>query len=182
MQASTSGTERRLIWIGFLTVATLLATGVFACAIPFAALAALAALDTEHNDGPLLVGAVWLANQVYGFAVLGYPLEAQALGWGLFMGIGAIAGYYAARAAVTALSPYGIVAMLLGSLLAAFLAYEAALFVATYVLPRGEGAFNYDVMAYVSAVEAIAFVALLIAHRLAVATGLIGRNAVERTI
>jgi hypothetical protein len=71
MEASASGAGRRLIWIGFLTVATLLATGVFACAIPFAALAALAALDTEHNDGPLLVGAVWLANQVYGFAVLG---------------------------------------------------------------------------------------------------------------
>ena len=43
MEASASGAGRRLIWIGFLTVATLLATGVFACAIPFAALAALAA-------------------------------------------------------------------------------------------------------------------------------------------
>ena len=100
----------------------------------------------------------------------------------LFMGIGAMAGYYAARAAVTALSPYGIAAMLLGSLLMAFLAYEAALFVATFVLPRGEGAFNYDVMTYVSTVEVIAFIVLLVAHRLAVATGLIGRNAVERTI
>jgi len=38
------------------------------------------------------------------------------------------------------------------------------------------------VMTYVSTVEAIAFVVLLIAHRLAVATGLIGRNAVERAI
>jgi hypothetical protein len=182
MQASTGGAERRLIWIGFLTVATLLATGVFACAIPFAALAALAALDTEHNDGPLLIGAVWLANQVYGFTVLGYPIEAQAIGWGLFMGVGAIAGYYAARAAVSALSPYGTVAMLLGSLLTAFLVYEAALFVGTLVLPRGEGAFNYDVMTYVSTVEVIAFIVLLIAHRVAVATGLIGRNAVERAV
>jgi hypothetical protein len=182
MQVSTSGAERRLIWIGFLTVATLLATGVLACAVPFAALAALAALDTEHNDGPLLVGAVWLANQVYGFAVLGYPMEAQALGWGLFMGVGAIAGYYAARAAVSGLSPYGPVPMLLGSLLVAFLAYEAALFVGTLALPRGEGAFNYDVLTYVSTVEVIAFIVLLVAHRLAVATGFIGRNAVERAV
>jgi len=179
MESSANG-MKRLLWIGFLTVATLLATGVFACAIPFAALAALAALDTKHNDGVWLVGAVWLANQVYGFAVLGYPMEMQAYGWGLFMGIGAIAAYYAARAAVSFAQPYGFLAMLLASLPTAFLAYEAALFVGTLVLPRGEGAFNYDVMVYVTTVEAIAFVALLIAHRIAVATGLIGPNAIER--
>ena len=51
MQPSSTGTERRLLWIGFLTVATLLMTGVFACAVPFAALAALAAFDTERRDG-----------------------------------------------------------------------------------------------------------------------------------
>jgi hypothetical protein len=83
---------------------------------------------------------------------------------------------------VSALSHHGIVAMLLGSLLTAFLVYEAALFVGTLVLPRGEGAFNYDVLTYVSTVEVIAFIALLIAHRLAVATGLIGRNVVERAV
>ena len=53
-------------------------SGVFACAVPFAALAALAAFDTDRRDGLLLIGAVWLVNQVYGFAVLGYPMEAQA--------------------------------------------------------------------------------------------------------
>ena len=179
MEISANG-MKRLLWIGFLTAATLLATGVFACAIPFAALAALAALDTEHNDGVWLVGAVWLANQIYGFTVLGYPMEMQAYGWGLFMGIGAIAAYYAARAAVSVAKPYGLFAMLLASLPIAFLAYEAALFVGTLALPRGEGAFNYDVVLYVSIVEVAAFTALLIAHRLAVATGLVDRNAIER--
>lgn len=59
-------------------MATVLMSGVFACAVPFAALAALAAFDSERRDGLLLIGAVWLVNQVYGFAVLGYPIEAQA--------------------------------------------------------------------------------------------------------
>ena len=53
----------------------------------------------------------------------------------------------------------------------AFLAYEAVLYVASLVLSNGEGAFNTDVVAYVSLVEVVAFLALLIVHRLAVAGG-----------
>jgi hypothetical protein len=54
--------------------------------------------------------------------------------------------------------------------------------VASLVLTNGEGAFNTDVVAYVSLVEAVAFLALLIAHRLAAAVGIVEPNAVERAI
>lgn len=182
MQSSADGAERRLLWIGFLTVVTLLMSGVFACAVPFAALAALAAFDTDRRDGLLLIGAVWLANQVYGFAVLGYPMEAQAYYWGLAIGLGAVAGYYAARAVVSAVAPMGTLLAVGAALPAAFLAYEAVLYMASLVLSHGEGAFNTDVVAYVSLVEVVAFVALLITHRLAAATGLIEPNAVERAV
>ncbi len=179
MQTTTRGVERRLLWIAFLTIATLLMTGVFACAVPFAALAALAALDTERRDGLLLVGAVWLANQVYGFAVLGYPHEAQAYYWGLTMGIGAVIAYYAARAAVAYVKPMGALVAVLVALPVAFLAYEAAIYVGSLVLTNGEGAFNTDVVAYVSLVEVVAFLALLIVHRLAVVVGLVEPNAID---
>lgn len=182
MQSSAHGAERRLLWIGLLTVATLLMTGVFACAVPFAALAALAAFDTERNDGLLLIGAVWLANQVYGFTVLGYPHEAQAYYWGLTMGIGAVAAYYAARAVVAALAPRGALFAVVVALPVAFAAYEAVIYLGTLVLTHGEGAFNTDVVAYVSLVEVVAFLALLIAHRLGVAVGLVEPNAVERAV
>jgi hypothetical protein len=182
MQSSSTGTERRLLWIGLLTVGTLLMTGVFACAVPFAALAALAAFDTDRRDGLLLIGAVWLANQIYGLAVLGYPHEAQAYYWGLTMLLGAVAGYYAARAVVSALAPSGALVAVIAALPVAFIAYEAVLYVASLVLSNGEGAFNTDVVAYVTLVEVVAFLALLIAHRLAVAAGLVGPNAVERAI
>jgi len=181
MQSSAKGAERRLLWIGLLTAATLLMTGVFACAVPFAALAAIAAFDTERNDGLLLIGAVWLANQVYGFTVLGYPHEAQAYYWGLTMGIGAVVAYYAARAAISALAPQSTLIAVLAALPVAFVAYEAVLYLGTLVLSRGEGAFNTDVVAYVSMVEVVAFLALLVAHRLAVAVGLVAPNAVEGT-
>jgi hypothetical protein len=182
MQSSAHGAERRLLWIGLLTAATLLMTGVFACAVPFAALAALAAFDTERRDGLLLIGAVWLANQVYGFTVLGYPHEAQAYYWGLTMGLGAVAAYYAARAVVAAIAPRGALLALVAALPVAFIAYEAVIYLGTLVLTHGEGAFNTDVVAYVSLVEVVAFLALLIAHRLAVAVGLAEPNAVERAV
>jgi len=182
MQSSAYGAERRLLWISLLTVTILLMTGVFACAVPFAALAALAAFDTERRDGLLLIGAVWLANQVYGFTVLGYPHEAQAYYWGLTMGIGAVVAYYAARAVVAALAPKGAVLAVFAALPVAFAAYEAVIYLGTLLLTHGEGAFNTGVIAYVTLVEAVAFLALLIAHRLAVAIGLVEPNAVEGAV
>jgi|EndMetStandDraft_8_1072994.scaffolds.fasta_scaffold106989_2 hypothetical protein len=179
MQSSAIGTERRLLWIGFLTVATVLMSGVFACAVPFAALAALAALDTERRDGLLLIGAVWLANQAYGFTVLGYPMEAQAYYWGLAIGLGAVTAYYAARAVVSTVAASGALVAAVAALGAAFVAYEAVLYVASLVLSHGEGAFNTDVVAYVALVEAVAFTALLIVHRLAAGAGLVEPNAIE---
>lgn len=182
MEFSANGAERRLLWIALLTAATLLATGVFACAVPFAALAAIAAFDTERRDGLLLIVAVWLANQIYGFTVLGYPHEGQAYAWGLTMGLGAVAAYYAARAAVSALAPKGALLAVAVALPVAFIVYEAAIYVGTLVITRGEGAFNTDVVAYVSLVEVVAFAALLVAHRLAAAVGLVTPNAVERAV
>ena len=182
MQTAANGAEHRLLWIGFLTAATLLMTGVFACAVPFAALAALAALDTDRRDGLLLIGAVWLANQVYGFTVLGYPHEAQAYYWGLTMGIGAVAAYYVARAVVAAVAPHGALLAVGAALAVAFAVYEAAIFVGSLVLSNGEGAFNTDVVAYVGLVEVVAFLALLITHRLAVAAGFVEPNAIERAV
>ncbi len=182
MQSSAHSAERRLLWIGLLTAATLLMTGVFACAVPFAALAALAAFDTDRRDGLLLIGAVWLANQIYGFTVLGYPHEAQAYYWGLTMGIGAVAAYYAARAVVGALAPQGPLLFVVAALPVAFAAYEAVIYLGTLVLTQGEGAFNANVVAYVGLVEVVAFLALLIAHRLGVSVGLVAPNAVERAI
>jgi hypothetical protein len=182
MPSSAPIVERRLLWIGLLTAATLLMTGVFACAVPFAALAAIAAFDTERNDGLLLIGAVWLANQVYGFTVLGYPHETQAYAWGVTMGIGAVMAYYAARAAVSTLAPKGALLAVVVALPVAFAAYEAAIYVGTLVITHGEGAFNAGVVSYVATVEVVAFLGLLIAHRLASAVGLVRANAVEGAV
>ena len=182
MQAAAPSTARPLLWIALLTVATVLATGVFACAVPFAALAAVAALDSDRADGILLLGTIWLTNQVVGFGLLGYPLEAQAVAWGLAMGLGTLAAYFAAGACIAALMPYGAVAATGSALPLAFLAYQAVLYAAGMLLPNGEGAFTYVVLAYVGLVEVVAYIVLLTAHRLAVSAGLLGPNAVEGAV
>jgi hypothetical protein len=170
--------QRRLIWVGLLAVASVLFSGVFACAVPLAALAALAALDIERRDGLMLIAAVWLANQIWGYGVLAYPHDLTTAAWGLTMGAGSVVAYLCARATVTALSG-NLVLTAVSALLVSFAAYEATLYAATFVLGGGDEAFTAAVVGRIAAIDAAAFVALLFVHRLAVAAGIARRNALE---
>ena len=143
----------------------------------------MAALDSDRTDGILLLGTIWLTNQVVGFGFLGYPLEAQAFAWGLAMGLGTLAAYFAARACVAALSaswrrrrdrcrfagrlprlPGGSVCRRLGA------------------AQRRRCLQLSTSLAYVGLVEVVAYIVLLTAHRLAVSAGLLGPNAVEGAV
>lgn len=54
---------RRWLWIGLLTGASVVFSLVFACATPFAT---LAALNMKRSDAVALIAVVWLVNQVIG--------------------------------------------------------------------------------------------------------------------
>ncbi|MDQ6867846.1 MAG: hypothetical protein M3178_05420 [Pseudomonadota bacterium] len=73
---------RRPLWIALLVGASVAFSLGFACAVPLAAFAAIAALTLSRRDAFALVGAVWLANQIAGFAVHHYPVTASTLAWG----------------------------------------------------------------------------------------------------
>jgi len=171
--------ERRLIWIGLLTAASVVLSGVYACATPFAALGAVAALDGNRREGLLLMTIVWLANQIVGFGFLGYPQELQAYGWGLAIFAAAIVGFLTARRFVAVLAPVSVLVAIGGAFLIAFVGYQLGLYAATAVLPNSSGAFSYAVVGYVVTVNAVAFVALLALHWLAFTVGLVRPNAVE---
>jgi hypothetical protein len=98
------------------------------------------------------------------------------------MGLGTLAAYFAARACVAAVAPYGAVAVAAATLPVAFLAYQAVLYTSGLLLPNGEDAFSPGVLAYVALVEVMAYLVLLSAHRLAVSAGLLGPNAVEGAV
>ena len=84
--AQLTSAGRRPLWIVLLVVASVVFSPGFACAVPIAAFAAIAALTLSRRDAFSLVGAAWLANQIAGFAVHHYPATASTLAWGAALG------------------------------------------------------------------------------------------------
>jgi hypothetical protein len=154
------------LWIALVTIGSVLGSLTFACAAPLAAMGAIAGLKMRYGEGLALVVASWLANQLVGFLVLGYPHTAETFGWGAAMGIAAVIGF-AAAAMVARVRVPALIAVV-GGFAAAFLAYQVALYAATAVLPAG-GGFSWEAILIVLRVNVVAFIALLVAYRAAVA-------------
>lgn len=170
-ELSPSARWRRPFWLALLVAASVAFTLGFACAVPLAAFAAAAALTLPRRDALLLIGAVWLANQIVGFAVLGYPWEAQSLAWGAPLGIVALLSTLAAQAVAPRLARAGTAAAALASFAAAFAVYEGALFVLSLVV-GATADFTPDIVAWILAMNAGAMIGLALLHRLGEIIGL----------
>jgi hypothetical protein len=154
--------SRRIGWIVLLTVATIAASFVFACATPFPALAALAALHMNRRDAFVLTAVIWGTNQIIGYGLLHYPQTWDSFAWGIAIGAGAFIATALAAEAESATRSYGWTAAMLASFASAFAGYEIALRAATIVLPSNAEAFGVAVTLYVLKVNALAFAALLV--------------------
>ena len=167
---------RRWLWILLLTAASVFVTLGMACATPFAALAALAALHMSRRDGLALIGIAWLADQAVGYGLLGYPRTANSFAWGVILGVGAFVALLAAQALAGRLRDRG--AVLAGGLAfaGALVAYEGVLVVATAVLASGAEAFSLPIVGWVLRVNLLSLLGLLILYRLAVWIGLVTRE------
>ncbi|MEO5586330.1 MAG: hypothetical protein ABIQ81_01410 [Novosphingobium sp.] len=122
------------LWILLLTLTSTATTLALGCAMPFAALAALAALHLRQRDGLNLLGLAWVANQAVGFGLMGYPHDPRTIAWGVGLATAAIGsglGAYAALARVPRLSPAfrGIIALVV-----AFIAFKAVVLAWALVL------------------------------------------------
>jgi hypothetical protein len=170
---------RTTAWVAIVTGSMIAFSFWFACATPLAAVAALAGSRMSRKHGATLIIAAWLANQLIGYLLLGYPRTWDSYAWGATIGVASLlAGIAAAGATRTVrqwwLSPCA-------AFIAAFSAYEVALFAATAVLPSCEGAFSPSVIARILAVNAGAMVGLMAIHRLAAFVGLEPHAAPQRT-
>jgi hypothetical protein len=126
-----------LFCFALLTVASALASLVFACATPFAAFAVIAAAQLPLRQAlPVVVGA-WLINQGIGFGLLHYPVDATTMLWGLVIGAAALAGALAASRVLRASSRWPVPLALTLALVCSYAAYELVLFAATPVLGGG---------------------------------------------
>jgi hypothetical protein len=175
---STPGGWRHLFWLTLLVGASVAFSLGFACATPLAAFGAVAALTLSRQDAVFLILAVWLANQLVGFTVLGYPWTANTFAWGAALGAVAIlatlAGQWTAGRSADAARAVGFTA----TFLTAFAVYEAALFGISIALLGGTEVFTGAIQGQIFAINAAAFIGLLVLNRLAVSVGLVSNPPV----
>ena len=164
------------LWIGVVALASLGLSRAFACAMPFAALATLAALTLRPRDAYGLVILAWFANQAVGFGLLQYPWTAPTLAWGIAIGLAALGGLGTASTVAARRSLSSLIAVPL-TLVVAYATYELVLFGATALLPSGPGAFAVPVVLRIFVINAAALGLLLGAYRLAGWVGLPGAES-----
>jgi len=171
---STGGTGwRKPLWLALLVVASVAFTMGFACATPLAAFAAAAAATLGRRDALLLAGGVWLANQIVGYGVLAYPVNADSLAWGAIMGAATLIAVEAARPAVALVgTQLGTMVRFAAAFAIAFLVYEVLLYVPAVAGLSGIEEFEPSVVLLIFKINAAALAALWAVDRLGRAAGL----------
>jgi hypothetical protein len=165
----TGPANTTLIWSAVLGLTAALGSYGLACVFPFAALSALAAVTLPMRQAALLLGAMWLVNQVIGFTLLSYPHDGQAVAWGAIIGVAAFAGLGAAKAAFG--TETNLVSLrTIAALAASIVAYQAIMFVGAYAMNGFESS-TPAIVAEVARNDALWFAGLT-ALRLALGTAL----------
>jgi hypothetical protein len=130
----------------------------FACALPLAAFATVAAMGLAPAVAIGAVLAVWLVNQVIGFACLGYATDASTFAWGAALGVIALLSF---GAAATVLARVRGVAGAGLAFLAAFVTYEGAVYAGCLVSNCGVSDFTSANVTRIFLINAAAFGALI---------------------
>ena len=170
MTNATSPAAGTSLWIALVAGLTVLGSFAYACAAPFAAVAALAALTLNRTDGLILVAATWVINQVVGFVLLSYPHTVDTYAWGVAIGAATLLGYVAARAVLRADRPWLAAA---ATFAAAFVFYQVGLYVGGVAMGYTGDAFSTPIVQEVAVINAVTFVGFLAVHRAAVALSLV---------
>lgn len=153
------------LWAGVLVALSIGSTLAIACAAPLAAFAAAASLTQTPRGAFAASGAVWLANQSVGFAILRYPLAADTFFWGLALGGVTLLAAWAAvfvkdwvrlRPAAAATAAF----------LAAFAVYEGALFLISAGSGSGTSDYTVAIVSRIFAINAASFAVLFLLNRL----------------
>jgi hypothetical protein len=155
------------LWLALLVAASVALSLGLACAVPLAAFAAAAALSLSQRDALLLILLVWLANQIVGFALLDYPLNAATFAWGAVLGVVAILATWAAQWMAGRLANAGRAFVVTATFLTAFAVYEAALFGVSATMLGGTEIYTLAIQGRIFAINAAAFVGLLVVNQLA---------------
>jgi hypothetical protein len=151
---------RQWSWLALLLAASLGFTFGFACAVPFAAFGAVAAMTLPRRNALLLTVALWLVNQIIGFSFTHYPWDAMTLTWGAILGGIAVLSTVAAQ---TTIRPQSFVATAVTSFAAAFVVYEGGLYLISATVMGGTEDFAMPIVVRILEINAAAFVGLMAA-------------------
>ena len=144
-------------WSALLATAAVAGSMLTACGTPFVALGTLAALTMPRRTALLTVAAAWLANQLLGFGLLGYPLDGATIVIAVAMGLAALIATTVAGAVT---STGRIPARPVAALAIAFVSQQLALY-AIVTIVGAVCPFTPAVVAAVAYNEAIWFTGLL---------------------
>jgi hypothetical protein len=169
---SSQAAWRHHVWLALLVVAISAFSFVAACATPFAAFAAVAALTLSRGDAFRITVALWLADQIVGYAIHGYPWTPESFAWGAAIGAAALLATWTARWTVTRLQAAVPLTRALSALLGAFAVYEAALLAVAASGLGGTESFTLRIVTRILAVNVVAFVGLYGLHRVGAMIGL----------
>jgi hypothetical protein len=168
---------RRSLWLGLLVGGSMVFSLGLACAVPLAAFAAAAALSLSRRDALILILLVWLANQLVGFTLLDYPWTASTFAWGAALGGVAILANLAGLSTAERCVNMAHWVRFAATFLVAFAVYEGALFAVSATLLGGTEIYTGAIQGRIFAINAAAFVGLLILNHLAASVGLVNRPA-----
>jgi hypothetical protein len=120
---------------------------ILGCVVPFAAIAAAAAVYCGRRIGAGIVLVTWALNQLLGFTLHNYPHGASTYAWGAAIGVASMVSFLIAGA----LRRSAVLAFL-----AAFVAFEAVLMV--FSIPLGDwGAYAPSILAQLLLTNALWF-------------------------
>lgn len=172
---NTSATTfwRQQLWLGLLVVGALASSYIFACATPFAALATAAALTLNRTQGVVFILATWLANQLIGYGILGYPQDAYSFTWGAVIGAAALVSLGAARITASRLTGLSEWMRISTCFAASLIASQLFMYAAALTPLGGIEGFSSEIIREVVTINAVAMVAIYAFNLLAVSVGLL---------
>ncbi len=109
----------------FLTILSVAFSLCFACATPMVAFGTYAALTMSRKHALVTTFSIWLANQLVGYGLLGYPQTINSFTWGAALGALALLATWAAEL-VLARRGKSLAAVAL-AFAASFAAYQGAM-------------------------------------------------------
>jgi hypothetical protein len=180
MTGSVSTARASTLWIVLLTVASTVTALVLACATPYPALAALAALHMRQRDGLILMLLSWFVSRAVGVALLGDPHSFQTLLWAADLLTAALGSALATYAVLARLGSASFPVRLVAGYVAAFIAFKLVALVWALFLGGIETAYTLEVLVRQFARNGAILFGLLALYHLLVRIGLPSAPAAAR--